>query len=161
MKRKKFIYPQKAIVHVIAEVQEGKFIPDRENDELTKALGNPEKSGRTRGFGPSVPWKTGFPEDRESYRSRARAKKRQVEEQKKMFSEFQRKLDQQQRQIEELTGGRQLVENTTGTSQRQSIVADLEVPAADDARMIDGGPGYPVDGIKASHLVISIRSSRI
>ena len=65
-----------------------------------------------------------------------------------MFFEFQSRLDQQQRQIDELTGGRQLVDNTAGTSQRRSSMADSEVPAADDARMIDGGPGYPVDGIK-------------
>ena len=64
-----------------------------------------------------------------------------------MFSEFQRRLDQQQ-QIDELRGGRQLVDTTAGTSQRQSSVADSEVPVADDARMIDGGPGYPVDGIE-------------
>ena len=61
--------PQNFFVEAIAEVQEGKFIPDRENDELTKALENPEKPGRTRGFGPSVPWKIGFLEDHESYRS--------------------------------------------------------------------------------------------
>jgi hypothetical protein len=29
----------------MAEVQEGKFPPDRENDELTKALKNPEHIG--------------------------------------------------------------------------------------------------------------------
>ena len=37
--------PQKAIVEAIDEVQKGKFIPDREKDVLTKALGNPEKPG--------------------------------------------------------------------------------------------------------------------
>ena len=89
---------------------------------------------------------TGFPNDVETYRSRARAKQRQEEVQNDRFSEFQRRLDQQQKEIEKLRGGRQL-DNTAGTSQRQSSVADSEVPA-DDARMIDGGPGYPVDGIK-------------
>ena len=44
--KKEIPIPQKAIVEAIGEVQEGKFIPDRENDELTKALGNPEKGGR-------------------------------------------------------------------------------------------------------------------
>ena len=29
----------------INEVREGKFVPDRENDELTRALGNPEHPG--------------------------------------------------------------------------------------------------------------------
>ena len=40
-------------------VAEGKFQPDRERDELTYALGNPEHPGRTRGKG-VVPWKYGF-----------------------------------------------------------------------------------------------------
>ena len=55
MKRKKKSIPQKALFEAIVEVQSGKFIPEREWDELTKALGNPEKPGRTRGFGPDVP----------------------------------------------------------------------------------------------------------
>ena len=64
-----------------------------------------------------------------------------------MFFEFQCKLEHQQQQIDKLRGGRQLVDNTAGISQRQSNVADSEVPA-DNAQMIDGGLGYPVDGIK-------------
>src|SRR3954471_23024974 len=68
--------PHGEIVKTIEEVKKGDFKPDKENDELTKALGNPENPGRTRGFGPSVPWKTGFPQDTESYRSRARERSR-------------------------------------------------------------------------------------
>jgi DNA-directed RNA polymerase subunit K/omega len=34
------IVPHKKFVEAIQEVQEGKFQPDRENDELTKALKN-------------------------------------------------------------------------------------------------------------------------
>lgn len=45
----------------IKAVQEGTFIPDRENDELTEALGNPEHPGRTRCTPGSVPWVVGFP----------------------------------------------------------------------------------------------------
>jgi hypothetical protein len=33
------------LVTTIAEVQEEKFHPDRENDDLTKALANPEHIG--------------------------------------------------------------------------------------------------------------------
>jgi hypothetical protein len=62
------------------------------------------------------------------------------------FFEFQRRLDQQQREIDELKGGRKL-DNTDGTSQRRSNMADSEAPP-DSPWMIDGGPGYPVDGIK-------------
>jgi hypothetical protein len=45
------------------EVQEGKFHLDRENDELTKALKNPEHTGRIRGMGSAIPWMTGFAGD--------------------------------------------------------------------------------------------------
>jgi len=39
----------------IAAAQEGTFIPDREKDELTEALGNAEHPGRTRGTPGSIP----------------------------------------------------------------------------------------------------------
>ena len=51
----------KKIAEIQAHVIEGSFVPDRENDILTKALGNLEHPGRTRGKGSKVPWKTGFP----------------------------------------------------------------------------------------------------
>ena len=50
-------------------VVEGTFQPDRERDELTYALGNLEHPGRTQGKG-VVPWKYGFRDYIESYRSR-------------------------------------------------------------------------------------------
>ena len=45
--------------------EEGTFQPNRENDELTYALGNAEHTGRTRGVG-VVPWKYGFSGDLET-----------------------------------------------------------------------------------------------
>src|SRR6266542_5652787 len=55
------------VVNKFAEIQaqviQGSFVPDRENDILMKALGNKEHSGRTRGIGSKVPWKKGFPQD--------------------------------------------------------------------------------------------------
>ncbi|KAK1698740.1 hypothetical protein QYE76_015437 [Lolium multiflorum] len=66
------------------------------------------------------------------------------------MAEFQRQLDQQQREIQqqqreinELKGQRQ--PDNTAISQRRDSVADSEAPTT---RMIDGGPGDPVDGIK-------------
>ena len=56
-------------LQVIQAAAEGTFQPDRERDELTYALGNPEHLGRTRGRG-VVPWKYGFRDYIESYRSR-------------------------------------------------------------------------------------------
>ena len=49
--------PRETWLKVVKEIKEGKtkFRADREKDLLTKVLGNPEKGGRTRGFGPSYP----------------------------------------------------------------------------------------------------------
>ena len=57
----------------IQAAAEGTFQPDRERDELTYAIGNPEHPGRTRGKG-VVPWKYGFRDYIESSRSRQRRK---------------------------------------------------------------------------------------
>ena len=51
----------KKIAEIQAQVTQGSFVPDRENDILTKALGNKEHSGETRSIGSKVPWKKGFP----------------------------------------------------------------------------------------------------
>ena len=52
----------KKIQHYIDAAQQGTFVPDREKDELTMALGNPEHPGRTRSTPGSIPWKVGFPD---------------------------------------------------------------------------------------------------
>ena len=65
----------------IEAARTGVFQPERENDELTRALGNPEHPGRTRGKG-VVPWVEGFADWNVSYSSRAR-KKKQEEDKKK------------------------------------------------------------------------------
>ena len=44
----------KDLVAAIEKVRKGEYVPDRENDELTLALGNPEKVGRVRGYGPGT-----------------------------------------------------------------------------------------------------------
>ena len=45
----------KELLVAMEEAKSGVFVPDRENDELTRALKNPEHPGRTRGVG-VVPW---------------------------------------------------------------------------------------------------------
>ena len=69
--------PRDNWLRVVKEIKEGKlkFRPDREKDMLTLVLGNDEKGGRVRGFGPSCPWWMGFAKDMETYRSRSRAKR--------------------------------------------------------------------------------------
>jgi len=59
-------------------VQSGEFRPNREKDELTYALENPEHGGRTRGYG-AVPWLHSFEADRETYRSCQRKKDEEAE----------------------------------------------------------------------------------
>ena len=53
------------------------FIPDREKDKLTEALGNAEHPGRTRGTPGSILWKFGFP-DAGGYKSRERKRKEEL-----------------------------------------------------------------------------------
>ncbi|KAG2562468.1 hypothetical protein PVAP13_8KG074601 [Panicum virgatum] len=73
----------KDLGHKIQEAHEaastGAFVPDRENDELTRALGSKEHPGRTRGAG-NVPWRCAFPEHLGTYRSRGRRNAQQQAE---------------------------------------------------------------------------------
>ena len=66
--------PVRKLKQYIEAAQQGTFFPDRENDELTMALGNPEHPGRTRGTPGSIPWKVGFP-DAGGYKTHERRKK--------------------------------------------------------------------------------------
>jgi hypothetical protein len=82
IEQKEISEPMRALVTTITKVREGKFHPDRENDKLTKALTNPEHTGRTRGVGVATPWRTGFADDSESYRSRKKVMKRKARQDK-------------------------------------------------------------------------------
>ena len=82
----------------MADAQAGLFRPDRENDELTRALGNPEHTGRTRGKGAGVPWKEGFSEHIDSYRSRKRKKDREGDR----IGKLERKLAGMQKIVQEI-----------------------------------------------------------
>ena len=78
------------ILVAIEEARSGVFEPNRENDELTRALGNPEHPERTRGMG-AIPWYEGFSDWNTDYRTRAR--KKIAEEKKRKMEEEQRKQD--------------------------------------------------------------------
>jgi hypothetical protein len=78
------------LLKAIKAAQEGEFHPDRENDELTRALGNPEHGGRTRGMG-VVPWYEGFAGWNNSYKSRSRKKKVEADR----LSKLERMYEQQ------------------------------------------------------------------
>ena len=76
-----------------AESSQGIFIPDRENDELSWALGNKEHPGRTRGSG-VVSWLVAFEEDKGTYRSRKRtAATRKAEWGQTLESSMQGQID--------------------------------------------------------------------
>ena len=65
-------------------------MPNRENDELMRALGNPEHPGRTRGMA-AIPWYERFSDWNADYRTRAR--KKIAEEKKRKMEEEQRRRD--------------------------------------------------------------------
>jgi hypothetical protein len=83
------------ILKILEDVRVGRVEVDREIDELTMALKNPEHPGRCRGFR-VVPWKFGFRGDIATYRSRKRRRKREEEERRqeleKRLKEHEEKL---------------------------------------------------------------------
>src|SRR6266508_1481179 len=91
------------LAEIHAQVTQGSFVPYRENDVLTKAVGTKEHSGRTRGFGSKVPWKKGFPNDLYKYKSRRNADQRRREEFKAAFEEmYEEKKRKEQEEQENL-----------------------------------------------------------
>lgn len=117
--------------------EEGTFQPNRENDELTYALGNAEHTGRTRGVG-VVPWKYGFSGDLETYRSRCRSKA--------VVAEKIHSLENRIMSLEAAVGQRsdQPAANVeiSPPSQRRSSVASTEHPNLGADR-----PRDPIDDI--------------
>jgi hypothetical protein len=152
------VKPKDELVKALQEVQEGRFIPDRERDVLTKALENAEHTGQTRGLGPNYPWSIEFAKDVDSYTKRERGKKRKEEEEEEQIKKLEEKYDgmfmSMQKQIQELRQtqagpshqlqmeGRAFDSNNS-PSQRRSSVASTGL-GADKAPM----GLYPMDEIK-------------
>ena len=65
------------LVTAVDEAKQGTFQPQWENDELTRALKNPEHPGRAHGIG-VVPWKVAWAGD-SSYNTHRRSKAEQEE----------------------------------------------------------------------------------
>ena len=83
----------------------GVYQPERENDELTRALNNPEHPARTRGKC-LVSWLLGFADWNDSYRSRERKKKHEVDRIQMVEAKnanLERKYMLQQKQINKLS----------------------------------------------------------
>ena len=83
---------------------EGSFKPNPEKDERCYALGTQEHTGRVRGLG-VVPWKHGFSEDLETYRSQSRSK---AEQAKKMRT-FEERIAATEQKLAMLTQGQDIV----------------------------------------------------
>ena len=84
---------EQKVVQVAAQQRLGLFKSERENDQLTAALGTPEHTGRVRAVASQMPWKQGFPKDGSSYKKRDRYKKTMEEIfEEKMNTMFEDKL---------------------------------------------------------------------
>ena len=115
--------PVKKLKHYIDAAQQGTFVPDRENDELTMALGNPEHPGRTRGTPGSIPWKVGFP-DAGGYKSHERRKKVQQTQ----MQALQARVDAiEEREANRSKRTAEASPEATPPSQRRSSVASTEL----------------------------------
>ena len=127
----------------IKAAQEGTFIPNRENNELTRALGDPEHPGRTRGTPGSVAWKVGFP-GAGGYKTRERKRKLEQSELQKLNARV-RVLEEQAVHSQRPAGA---TPEATPPSQRRSNVASTELVQQPDFT----APSYPVDAItEAQH----------
>jgi hypothetical protein len=81
------------LMNKIEDVKAGRLKVDREMDELTMALGNPEHSGRCRSYG-VVPWKYAFKGNLDSYRSRKRRKEREEDHWRQMMEQRLKEQDE-------------------------------------------------------------------
>jgi hypothetical protein len=139
------------------DVEEGRFVPDRENDELTRALGNDEHTGRARGTPGSKPWIVAFPPEKKRYpdKSHMRRKEREAAE-KRAAADRLRNVEEAVLRLQQLSsqqGSGQsqphieaAIDSTGAPSNKKSSVASTQLQdGADDAM----APlvRYPVDYI--------------
>lgn len=150
------------LLELIRKSERGEFIPDRDRDELTAALGNPEHPGRTRGLG-IVSWKHGFREDIGSYRSRKRKKdeydqrvrdlEHQVAAQGSRIAEMEGDMDRRVKiallQMTHASGPDEDPNALVSPPQHPSSYASTEhVPVPDEVPAAQSAPvRYPVDEI--------------
>ena len=115
--------PVKKLKHYTDAAQQGTFVPDREKDDLTMALGNPEHSGRTRGTPGFIPWKVGFP-DTGGYKTQERRKKL---EQSQLQALHERVMGLEEREADHNKRPAEASPEATPPSQRRSSVASTEL----------------------------------
>ena len=134
--REKIRNKAKELDDAVVAAREGRFAPNREKDELSLALGNPEHTGRVRGVG-VVPWKVGFPEHRDTYRSRDRKKKQEAEK----YQRLEDMIIDLRHEMRQKKASEPQEDQLDMASQRKSSVASTQNVQPDDAT-------YPVDQIQ-------------
>ena len=141
--------PVKKLQQYIEAAQQGTFIPDREKDELTMALGNPEHPGRTRGTPGSVSWKAGFP-DAGGYKTHERRKKLEQDQMQALLGRVMG-LEDREEEREAADRNKRHAEaspEATPPSQRRSSVASTELLQPE--HVLTAPASYPVDAITES-----------
>ena len=132
--RGKIIKPTQALIDAMRDAQEGKIKFNRENDALTKALGNPEHGGRVRGMG-HIPWKIGFPQNDDPYGYRSR--KRKMDREADVVARLASEMDVMKKTVSVLVAERDAARvqhedhpADLRSQQRRSSVASTEAPPA-------------------------------
>ncbi|KAK1642485.1 hypothetical protein QYE76_060290 [Lolium multiflorum] len=175
--RGKIIKPTEKLIEAMRDAQEGKIKFNRENDALTKALGNPEHGGRVRGMG-HIPWKIGFPQNDDPYGYRSR--KRKMDRDADVVARLASEMDVMKKTVSVLVAERDASRaqhedhpmDLGSQQQRRSSVASTEAPpagaptieiTAPEPLVVEitapEPPRYPVDDIKemkACHLYYPI-----
>jgi hypothetical protein len=112
------------------DAQAGLIRVDRENDELTHALRNPEHTGRTRGKGAGVPGKEGFSQHEDPYGYKRRKRKKDWKADR--IGKVEHELADMKRMMHQLSqgGGSRLQEDPAldlNSQQRSSVASRLFV----------------------------------
>ena len=149
--KKRITRVTKKLVDAIKLVREGKYVPDREDDELSLALGNKEHWGRCRGRGGGVGFLEGFPQDAATYRKHCRGKKKEAER----FTALEREMHAFKEQLALITQQRESQPRVEDhavdvcPSQQKSSMGStqLQDPAVDEPVDEPSAARYPVDDI--------------
>ena len=113
------------LVVAIDEARRGVYKPDREDDELSRALGNPEHVGRLRGQPGGVTVKIGFPECADSYRSRARKKKKGEERLAELEQKVQQLMELNQQKLSQQQPSEQQLEDPQANADRSQLKSSV------------------------------------
>nr|XP_051205445.1 uncharacterized protein LOC127319513 [Lolium perenne] len=133
--RGKIIKPTEKLIEAMRDAQEGKIKFNRENNALTKALGNPEHGGRVRGMG-HIPWKIGFPQSDDPYGYKSR--KRKMDRDADVVARLASEMDVMKKTVSVLVAERDAARaqhedhpmDLGSQEQRRSSVASTEAPPA-------------------------------